>query len=286
VSGERARGDRATALEDERDFLLRSLDDLETELVAGNIDAETYRVLHDDYTARASAVIKSIESGKVEDESDAPRVPPLMRLVTVAAIVVFAVVGAFLLAHAVGQRQPGQEITGDAQAAGNATATTVPMATQVAQAKAAAAAAPKSYDARIRYARALMTVSPVNSIQEFVVAKGLDPSQPEPYAYAGWLTAILSRSAPQNEQAPLLDAALKSLNSAIKVDPTYPDSYVFKGLVLTQLENKQCEGAAAFQQFLVTAPEDHPMRQQVLGALADAVRTGHCPSLTTPTTRP
>jgi hypothetical protein len=277
--------DSAGALADERDFLLRSLDDLEAERLAGNIDPRTYRVLHDDYTARASAVIKSIEAGDVRDPADAPRVPRVMRVLTIGGIVVFAIVAAILLTRAVGQRQPGQEITGDAQA-GGASATTVPIATQVAQAKAAAAAAPKSYDARIRYARTLMTVAPVDAINEFIVASQLDPTQPEPYAYTGWLTAIESRNAAQNQQAQLLSLALGSLDKAIKVDPTYPDSYVFKGLVLTQLENKQCEGATAFQQFLVTAPEDHPMRQQVLGALADAMRTGHCPSPSTPTTRP
>ena len=131
-----------------------------------------------------------------------------------------------------------------------------------------------------------MTVSPVDAIQEFVVASKLDPAQPEPYAYAGWLTAIVARNAPTDKQAELLSAALNSLNSAIRVDPTYPDAYVFKGLLLTQLENKQCQGATAFQQFLVNAPEDHPMRQQVLGALADAVRAGHCPTPSAPTTRP
>jgi hypothetical protein len=286
MSGEGTGEDGSSALADERDFLLRSLDDLDAELLAGNIDADTYRVLHDDYTARASAVIKSLETGEVEDTTDESRVPPLMRVLTVGAIVVFAVVAAFLLAHTVGERRPGQEITGDAQAGGNATATTLPIATEVARAKAAAQAAPKSYNARIRYARALMNVSPVNAIQEFVVAKRLDPTQPEPYAYAGWLTALVSRNVDKKSQVELLDAALQSLNSAIEVDPTYPDSYVFKGLLLTQLENKQCAGATAFQQFLVTAPEDHPMRQQVLSALAAAVSAGHCPKLTTPTTRP
>src|SRR5262249_27768678 len=163
----------------------------------------------------------------------------------------------------------------------------VPIATQVAQAKTAAAAAPKSYDARIRYARALMSVSPVSAIQEFIVASQLDRTQPEPYTYAGWLTALASRSAPNAAQATQLrSAALTSLNKAIAVDPTYPDAYVFKGLLLSQLENKQCEGAAAFQQFLVTAPEDHPLRQQVLDALAQAQSAGHCPNPTTPTTRP
>jgi tetratricopeptide (TPR) repeat protein len=284
MSAEPSRAESSSALADERDFLLRSLDDLDAELAAGNIDPGTYRVLHDDYTARASAVIKSIEAGRVEDANDANRIPPLMRLLTIGGIVVFAILAAFLLAHAVGQRRPGQEITGDASAGG--TATSVPIATEIANAKAAAAAAPKNYDARVRYARALMTVSPVDAITEFITASELDPTQPEPYAYVGWLTALASRSATKAQQTELLNEAQKSLDKAIQVDPTYPDSYVFKGLLLTQLENKQCEGATAFQQFLVKAPENHPMRPQVLSALAQAVRAGHCPNPSTPTSQP
>ena len=283
MSDDRAATEAAESLVDEREFLLRSLDDLDAELLAGNIDPDTYRVLHDDYTARASAVIKSIEAGKGREGSERQRVPLLMRLVTIGGIVVVAILAAFLLAHAIGQRNPGQEITGDAQAGGGGTATTtVPVATQVAQAKAAAAAAPKSYDARIRYARALISVSPIDAIQEFIVAAQLDPSQPEPHAYAGWLTALESRDAPTPAQAAELRAAgLSSLNKAIQVDPTYPDSYVFKGLLLSQLENKQCEAATAFQLFLVNAPEDHPLRQQVLSALSAAVSAGHCPNPST-----
>ena len=51
------------ALEAERDFLLRSIDDLEAERAAGNVDDGTYRELHDDYTARAAAVIRSLDAG-------------------------------------------------------------------------------------------------------------------------------------------------------------------------------------------------------------------------------
>ena len=48
--------ERRRQLEDERDFLLRSLDDLELEHESGGIDDESYAELHDDYTARAAAV--------------------------------------------------------------------------------------------------------------------------------------------------------------------------------------------------------------------------------------
>jgi hypothetical protein len=284
MSDEATRVDDTNELEEQRDFLLRSLDDLDAELDAGNIDHDTYQVLHDDYTARAAAVITSIEAGKAQSERDGTRVPPMMRILTVGGIVVFAILAAILLAHAVGQRGAGQEITGDAQA--GSPSTTAPIAADIAGAKAAAAAAPKSYDARIRYARALVSVSPLAAIQEYIVAARLDPTQPEPYAYAGWLTALESRQAPGNTQAELLSAGLTSLNKAIKIAPTYPDAYVFKGLLLSQLENRPCEGATAFQQFLVTAPENHPMRAQVLSALQDAVRAGHCPSPSTQTTSP
>ncbi len=138
-------------LEDERDFLLRSLDDLDRELVAGNIDPDTYRVLHDDYTARASAVIRSLTDGVDRQSPDAPRVPPLMRLLTIGGIVVFAVLAAILLAHAIGQRNPGQQITGDSQTGGTPTTSAT---SSLASAAAAAKAAPSSYPAQIAYARA------------------------------------------------------------------------------------------------------------------------------------
>ena len=274
-------------LDAERDFLLRSLEDLDSELATGNIDPDTYRVLHDDYTARASAVIQSIADGVERRWPSGPRVPRATRLLTLGGIVVFAVVAAILLAHAIGQRRPGQQITGDAQSRGPTT--TASPANVAAAAKAAAAAQPKSYDARVRYARALVSAGALPAaVEEYVAASKLDPTQAEPLAYAGWLTALVARqvTAPTTKKE-LLDAAATSLDRAISVDPTYPDSYVFKGLLLAQIENKQCAGAVALQQFLVTAPTDHPMRQGVLSALAQAVKAGKCPApSSTPTTKP
>ena len=65
------------ALEAERDFLLRSLDDLEAEREAGNIDDGTYQTLHDDYTARAAAAIRSLEDGT---DLTPPDPPPASKL--------------------------------------------------------------------------------------------------------------------------------------------------------------------------------------------------------------
>ncbi|HUI48898.1 MAG TPA: hypothetical protein VL119_09380 [Acidimicrobiia bacterium] len=273
-------------LADEREFLLRSLDDLDAELVAGNIDPDTYRVLHDDYTARASAVIRSMSGGNGPARPPA-RGPRTMRALTYGGILVFAILAAFLLAHAVGQRSPNGQITGDAQASGPST--TVSPAAAVAAAKAAAAAAPKSYDARINYARTLLAagIYPA-ALEEYVAAAKLDDTQAEPLAYTGWLTALFARTETNAaSKRELLATAATTLDRAVAVDPTYADTYAFQGLLLSQFENQQCAGAAAFQQFLVTAPVDHPMRSQVLDALAQATQAGHCPSPTSsPTTQP
>ena len=57
------------SLEAERDFLLRSLDDLDAERDAGNIDDATYQSLHDDYTARAASVIRSLDNRSLDDDA-------------------------------------------------------------------------------------------------------------------------------------------------------------------------------------------------------------------------
>ena len=54
--------DALVALEEQRDFLLRSIEDLDRELAAGDLDADDHRTLRDDYTARAAALIRSIDA--------------------------------------------------------------------------------------------------------------------------------------------------------------------------------------------------------------------------------
>jgi len=114
------------ALEAERDFLLRSLDDLDDERAAGNVDAGTYRELHDDYTARAAAVIRSLDDGTALAVPEPARASMRRRALTAAGIVAFAIVAAVLLSHAVGQRRPGQTITGNGQVASGSPPTSNP----------------------------------------------------------------------------------------------------------------------------------------------------------------
>ncbi len=55
---------RGDELEVERDFLLKSLQDLEDEHAAGDVSDEDYTRLHDRYTARAAEVLRAIDSSE------------------------------------------------------------------------------------------------------------------------------------------------------------------------------------------------------------------------------
>ncbi|MDQ6616327.1 MAG: hypothetical protein M3083_16690, partial [Actinomycetota bacterium] len=65
------------SLRQEREFLLRSLADLDAEYEAGDIEEKDYRSLTDDYTARAAAVLRAIDgSARAIDGSARPDGPP------------------------------------------------------------------------------------------------------------------------------------------------------------------------------------------------------------------
>jgi cytochrome c-type biogenesis protein CcmH/NrfG len=260
-----------TELERERDFLLRSLDDLDDERAAGNIDDGTYDSLHADYTARASLAIRELQGADVELPDDEPRVSVTRSVFTVGGVIAFCVVLGVLLAHAVGQRSPGQTITGNNQVnqAANGTVTTADTGAAL---RAAATAAPHDYNAQIAYARYLLGVQAYpQAIEQYTTAAGVDPAQPEPYAYRGWLTSLVAAQVtdPKTHDQ-LVQRASSDLDHAISLDKTYPDPYVFEGLMLMNVEQKPAQAIPFFQKFLAVAPADHPMRAQVETALQQA----------------
>ena len=257
------------ALEIERDFLLRSLDDLDAERAVGNVDDGTYRELHDDYTARAAAVIRSLDA---DADLTAPERPPqstVARLLTVGGVVAFAIVAAFVLAHAIGQRHPGQTITGNSQTASGSTTIGVDPGRALA---AAVRRQPKSYAAHLAYARYLLQTRDYgDAVPEFGAAARIDPSRPEPPAYAGWAGALVSQQVGDaGTRRTLLSAALERINEVIKDHPKYPDAYALKGVILFDFEHDARHAIPSFQRFLLLTDEANPLRSQVLDFLAQA----------------
>ena len=115
--------ERRRQLEEERDFLMQSLDDLDVEHETGGIDEESYTELHDDYTARAAAVIRTLRDGVDVTPAPAPRSPnrTRRRVVLVSVVLVFAIAAGTSLAYALGARLPGQTASGNSTAAPSTT---------------------------------------------------------------------------------------------------------------------------------------------------------------------
>ena len=104
--------DELAALEEQRNFLLASLEDLEREHDAGDLDDGDYQTLKDDYTARAADVIRAIaDHREAFEEARQPRRLGVT-LAVVGGILVFAVVAGVLVASTLGARQAGETSSG------------------------------------------------------------------------------------------------------------------------------------------------------------------------------
>ncbi|HEY2330841.1 MAG TPA: c-type cytochrome biogenesis protein CcmI [Acidimicrobiales bacterium] len=103
--------DELARLEEQRSFLRRSLDDLDRELAAGDIDPADHAALSEDYRRRLEETDGQVDEGRAA-------VPPAKRRPgrIVAAVVLVAVVAlaaGFTVANVVGGRKPGETITGN-----------------------------------------------------------------------------------------------------------------------------------------------------------------------------
>jgi tetratricopeptide (TPR) repeat protein len=191
--------DAIQALEEERDFLLRSLDDLEREHDAGDVDETDYVTLRDDYTARAAALIRSIEAKQARTDAAPAKRAWGHTIGWIAAIVVFGVLAGVLVARMSGSRRDSETATGD-----------VRDNTRQLVVDAMSAMQNQEYD---------------DAIELYGKALDLSPSDAEALAYRGW-----ARFQKGDDDA----AAAADLDAAIAADPTFPDARVFKTIQLTE----------------------------------------------------
>jgi tetratricopeptide (TPR) repeat protein len=256
--------DLLAALEEERDFLLRSLEDLEREHAAGDVDDRDYAVLRDDYTARAAAAIRAIDEHMAALGAARPRRSPLRAVAVAAVVVLFAVGAGWAVMASSGERGPGDQLTGDVR---QSSIDELARANQhVAEAQASlqagdTAAAVESYKAAIdAYDRTLE----------------LQPSNVEAMTYRGWLLHNLALQAAGTAPATELDASARSwLDRAISTDPRYPDARIFRAILLER-EGRPAEALADLE---VVDPSKLPpqmtqMVQSLRTRLTAAVQPG------------
>lgn len=250
-----------TELEEERDFLLRSLDDLDGERAAGDLEEDDYRALEEDYTARAAAVLRRLQhldapdpppppSHRDETSADGPG--PATRaggrrsrwplLLGVFATIALAAGSGYLVTQSSGERRPDQGVSGGPDSSPRSL---LQQAIDLDNGGKLVDAA-KLYDA-------VLAEEPENVIA---------------LTRRGW---VLGRSGRQAGSPELLQAGLGYLERATKVDPSYPDAHAFKGLVLGAL-GRPGEAGCEFRLWLSIAPVTDPLRPDIEGVLDEAIK--------------
>lgn len=244
--------DRRAALEEERDFLLRSLSDLEREHDAGDVDDLDYRTLRDGYTVRAATVLRQIEQGR--GDASSPKQRRWSRVVAVTAAIVVGSIGiGFVLAGAWGERSSGQEITG--LTPGDESRIVLTNARD----------AMSSGD--FATANALF-----GEVIEMDRARGRESA--EAVAYFGWTLALLARQDPDEAAAAeRIDAAVLALGQATEIEPDYADPYCFLAIVEYQFR----DDAAAALPYIERCEASNPPGEvaSLVASFADEIRAAN-----------
>lgn len=200
---ERAAGpadpDAYAALEEQRDFLLGSLDDLERERAAGDIDEADYEALLDDYTARAAAVLRALDDGGARFAAARRTGSWKVGAAVIVGVLVFGAGAGLLVARSSGTRNDGATGGGDALVV------------------------------RDDLAECLNRFSQGDVLEAVMCYDEVladDPDNLEALTYRGWALV----------QSTLVDDGLEYLDRAIALDPTYPDARVFRAIAYRDLE--------------------------------------------------
>ncbi len=180
-------------LEEERDFLLASLDDLEREYAAGDLDDADYATLKSDYTTRAARVLRQLDGegsapASRADDDEPTRGRGWMWLVGIAVV---ATLAGILVAQFSGSRGLNETISGD-----------IRVTTRELLLEAQQRLGESDIDGALEIYDEVLEISPANT---------------EALAYKGWFLRL------QGDP----EAGRPWVEDAVAIDPEYPDARVF-----------------------------------------------------------
>lgn len=232
------------SLEEERQFLLNSLRDLEREYSAGDVDHDDYISLRDGYVARAASLTREIEgSAKVAiSDSTAPGKKWAKILGAVAVVVAIATASGWWVASQSGQRLPGQSASGGIE---------------------------MSSSVRLSLARSLNFSDPAQAIQLYTDVLKIEPDNVEALTYRSWLLTLSASSASEDVKNAAYATAIDDLLRAVELDPTYPDAQCFTGIVYFRI----LEDANTAKPYLQTCKSMNPPHEVMsfVAAIVDDV---------------
>jgi tetratricopeptide (TPR) repeat protein len=246
-------------LEDERSFLLSSLEDLDREYDAGDLSDEDHQVLRDSYIARAAEVIRALDAGQRpavpsgagdpsptgrrpdadSSPSDTPRPVAVRsrRILMAAALVVAIGCVVWAVADHASTRLPGESATGSVTLS------------------------PSQQTARtLDQAETLENDgNPVEAVKLYESVLRQDPTQEQALAEVGWLEY---EAGAEGQKADLLSVGEQQEQEAERVAPTAFAPHLYLGSML--LAQGDATGAVAqYRLFLA----EHPPRATVTAAV-------------------
>ena len=211
--------DALAALEEERDFLLRSLEDLEREYAVGDVDDSDFEELKDDYTARAAAVIRAIEDRTEAVKSLRPQRNWQRTALGLVLVGAMAVGASWVVFRNAGTRAPGQGLTGDIRQDSS---------NLILQAQGLTGQAQASLQAGDS-AKAIKQFE--SAVQTYDKALEISPENVQALTYRGWVLHTIALSSEPSVAVEFDRQALEYLDEAIAIDPLYSDARVFRAIL-------------------------------------------------------
>ncbi len=243
--------ERSTGLELERDFLLKSLQDLEAEHAAGDVSDDDYTRLYDRYTARAAEVLRAIGTGYDDSEEGsgdvvAKSLEPSRRrggskspLLVGGIICLLAGVAVALVVSDTSRRLPGNTASGGVSLSPG----------QQEQRELAQAA---TLEQRGQYPEALQLYQQVLS---------QDPGNPGALSEGGWLEFEAGVLGPNQKS---IEQGQANELSAVTLDPGLASARAYLGSMYF-VEGQFSQAVVQYTQFLA----DHPTASEMSPFLPD-----------------
>jgi cytochrome c-type biogenesis protein CcmH/NrfG len=252
--GRRAGDDQRWRLEDQRDFLSRSLADLRAELAAGDIERADFEALLARDERRLSAIdaelraLDEIDAVEKEAEGGEEAIAPPQRVVRrrsvwlgIVAVVALTAGTTLLVVRLAAPSLPGQPVTGST---------------------------PQSIAAELDEAQVLVNEGTKDSLGQalnlYREVLAQDPNQPQALAETGWLEWEAGFDA---NSAVLENSGKKLVQHSLKVEHDDYGAHLYLGTIDLEQDHDAAGAVAQFRIFLA----EHPPKTQIASA-ADVVK--------------
>ncbi len=215
--------DELAALEEQRTFLLTSLDDLEREHAAGDLDDDDHATLRADYTARAARVIDAIENRRELIDATDPGHHGLRRLLAVVAVLAVAAVAGIVVTTTSGSKRQSADTPGSL---------TPSKATQACIDKMGTTFGSATSNGSDFASNAVAT------LECFTARIADQPDDAVAYTYRGRTEALLAQQlegvASADDVANFARRAHADLTRALELAPQFPDALAFAAIAAVQ----------------------------------------------------